>query len=366
MDELLKNIEAASEHIEAGWTDARRKAGSQALVAELENSRRRVVWAVTATVVAAAAVFAVVALREPESVDQPLVEAPSDPAPAVALPPTPDEPELPDGAVRFSDGSHAIVAESTELREEPHDTALEVHLDSGQAEFHVVRDPRRVFRVRAGTTEVEVLGTVFTVERDDDDVEVRVLEGRVQVAHDQETQVLGAGDSWRSESHAESTATAPRPRRAPDWRAFAHDGEYDAAHEAIEAAGASAVRDEPSDLLLAADAARLSGHPRDAVRHLVRVEQRHRRDPRAALASFTLGRIYLYELGRAREAAAAFARARQAQPRGSLAQDALAREVEALSRAGDRSQAAERAQDYLDAYPQGRHVRAVRRHGGVE
>jgi hypothetical protein len=49
-----------------------------------------------------------------------------------------------------------------------------------------------------------------------------------------------------------------------------------------------------------------------------------------------------------------------------LTQDALAREVEAWSRAGENEKAHDRALDYLKRYPNGRRANAVRRLGGLD
>jgi transmembrane sensor len=130
--------------------------------------------------------------------------------------------------------------------------------------------------------------------------------------------------------------------------------------------GAGAVQDEPGDLLLAADVARLGGHPETAVVPLSKVISAHSGDSRAPLAAFTLGRTLLDQLGRPREAAQAFATARRLDPRGALTQDALAREVESWSRAGEATLAHERAAEYVERYPKGRRLVAVKRLGGLE
>jgi transmembrane sensor len=120
------------------------------------------------------------------------------------------------------------------------------------------------------------------------------------------------------------------------------------------------------DLLLAGDVARLSGHAGAAVAPLSRAVELHPEDPRAPLAAFTLGRVHLEDLGAPRDAALAFAGARTLEPDGPLAEDALAREVEAWSRAGETETARTRALTYIQRYPQGRRVHAVRRFGGLE
>ena len=68
----------------------------------------------------------------------------------------------------------------------------------------------------------------------------------------------------------------------------------------------SAVGSSAEDLMLAADAARLSNHPEQAVGYLRRVTSEHARDSRAPLSAFTLGRVLLSQLSRPGEAAEAF------------------------------------------------------------
>jgi transmembrane sensor len=150
----------------------------------------------------------------------------------------------------------------------------------------------------------------------------------------------------------------------PRWRSLSQSGEYEAAFESLSRG--ESVEDDPAELMDAADAARLSGHPQSAVKYLERVVRDHERSPVAPLAAFTLGRVYLDKLGQPDGAAQAFELARKLAPTGSLAQDALAREVEALSKGGNAQKAYQRAQDYLERYPDGRRVRAVQLYGGME
>lgn len=121
------------------------------------------------------------------------------------------------------------------------------------------------------------------------------------------------------------------------------------------------ARPDPADLLLLADVARMSQHPASAVAPLRRLLDQYGEDPRAPLAAFTLGRVLLDDMGQPREAAESFQRTQALDAEGPLSHDALAREVEAWSRAGDLSRARERAREYIRRYPSGRRMAAVRR-----
>jgi hypothetical protein len=243
-------------------------------------------------------------------------------------------------------------------------------LRSGGARFTVQHDADRPLVVMVGDIAIEDLGTTFTVKYlSAERLEVAVEEGRVKVhARGVDTEIA-AGDSQEF-AVTPPLAAIEKPGRAPAlpapsaWRPLAESGRYDEANSALKKAGPNAVRDETADLLLAADAARLSGHPSEAVPYLERVVRGHSSDPRSSLASFTLGRVLLDELGRPREAADAFARARAAG--GPLAEDALAREVEAASRAGDTTRSRELAREYQKLYPKGRWAKAVSRFGGLD
>lgn len=156
---------------------------------------------------------------------------------------------------------------------------------------------------------------------------------------------------------------APTREDATSWRALAEEGDFDAAWTALSAA-ADVRTTDVGDLLLAADAARLSGHPNEAVTYLRRVVDEHASDSRAPLAAFTIGRVLLRS--RPAEAADAFAEAARLDPASSLAQDALAREVEAWHRAGRQERARALAEEYLARFPSGVRVDAVRRFGGLD
>jgi transmembrane sensor len=241
-------------------------------------------------------------------------------------------------------------------------------LRAGGARFSVPHDPDRPFVVAAGDVTIEDLGTTFTVNYlAVDRLKIAVEEGRVRVRADGTDTEVPAGATL--EVPVSPADDRPRTEQRPtpvaaSWRPLAERGQYEEARRALRKAGPSAVRDDTADLLLAADAARLSGHPAEAVPYLDRVLRGHARDPRASLAAFTLGRVLLDELGRPSEAVDAFALARSSG--GPLAEDALAREVEALSRAGEVTRSREQALLYRRLYPNGRRVKAVSRFGGID
>ncbi|HEX7452367.1 MAG TPA: FecR domain-containing protein [Polyangiaceae bacterium] len=241
-------------------------------------------------------------------------------------------------------------------------------LRSGGARFTAPHDAEHPFVVVAGDVVVEDVGTTFTVQYlASDKLEVAVEQGRVKVrAQGAETEIAAGGrlEFAVLPVSAEKPSSAPTGPAVSPWRPLAERGQFAEAHAALKKAGPNAVRDETADLLLAADVARLGGYPSEALPYLERVVRSHARDPRAGLASFTLGRVLLDELGRPGEAADAFARARVAG--GPLAEDALAREVEAASRAGDITKSRDLAREYQSLYPNGRRAKAVAKFGGLD
>jgi transmembrane sensor len=122
---------------------------------------------------------------------------------------------------------------------------------------------------------------------------------------------------------------------------------------------------DPDDLMLAADVARQAGRPARAVPFLERVVKEHPTEVAAQLAGFSLGKVYLDNLDEPGLAARSFAAVRAMAPGGGLAQDALAREVEAWARAGETARARDGALEYQRLYPHGRRLAAVRDLGGI-
>lgn len=358
-DDLAHHLNEARERFEPRWDDARSAHVRAGLPARAKtHRRRRVALATSALLLVGVVAFS---LRPVASV--------------VAIEP---------------------LAEANVVTLERTATLERFRVEQRGAWFDVTPN-RKTVRVEAGEVVVEVLGTRFLVERVEARVHVVVERGVVRVSSRGVVRTLETGASgWFPEEIAveapkvvapepqvepapvEPPPEAPKvveaPRRpvkrkvvekepaAPTWTVLAQSGDFDAAWSAMKTA--PAPRDEPAELLLAADVARLSRHPEEALAPLRRVLEAHAKDPRAPLAAFTLGRVLLDDLGRPKEAAAAFERARSLAPEAPLAEDALAREVEALSRAQS-PEAKARAEAFVQRYPSSPRLRAVRHFGGL-
>lgn len=90
----------------------------------------------------------------------------------------------------LDDGSRMTLNTDTKVRVKMHADRRSVEVDEGEALFEVAKDPRRPFVVRAGGSEVEALGTVFSVRLADgvahlaDKLAVTLVEGQVKVSAD--------------------------------------------------------------------------------------------------------------------------------------------------------------------------------------
>jgi transmembrane sensor len=278
---------------------------------------------------------------------------------------------------------------------------VEVSLRSGSAEFDITPNPERQFIVHAGEAEVRVLGTHFFVTRAAPRVKVEVTRGRVEVRFSGGSRQLVAGESnWfpppdpaleirspvpdgaqdaprdaagagassdpASVANVAPSASGSAPEVSPRHRFLdsAARGQYAQAYSVLERTP-EVIGSSAEDLMLAADSARYSGHPQQATRFLERMTREHAQDSVAPLAAFTLGRIYLSQLGQPAKAADAFALSRRLAPTGSLAEDALAREAEAAERSGQNARARGLAEEYARRYPSGRRLESVRKSVGL-
>ncbi len=357
-DERSRALSAAAEHIDPEFGAQRIEHGVTSLERRLER-RRRVRRGLTATTASALLVLGTWLARDrlQDQRTRPLADM--------------SRLETRDGSEARGIGADSALALERDAPEE-----VAVQLVRGKGHFEVKPNKQRRYRVRAGEIEVEVLGTAFLVERlahaqkADARARVTVEHGVVRVRWRTGSVTLRAGEQGvfpplpaaapsapapavsEPEPGARASATdeAPDPNeRGERWRSLARAGKHG---EAFSSLGKRSV-DDLSGLLLAADAARLSGHPREAVGHLERVIARYPRSASAHVSAFTLGRLALYDLREPKLAAQSFARAYELDRDGPLAEDALAREAEAYHRAGDEERAKRAAERYLARYPKG-------------
>lgn len=401
MNDRLEQARQLGRRVDAGWQPA----DIEAQLARLHARRGRRWRVVTPLIAAAAAAVIVAGVMRPRSGAAVEADArggrelarPTAPAP-VAVVPAPPEPVVippsapaiaetpaPPGVLSLGDGSVVtpLGKDSRLLARRVSETDVVVALVGSGARFEVPERKTRRFRAELGPLALETHGAAFHVHVGRHQVEVAAERGEVSARVGQGAQDalrIAAGETRAFPIAAPDRAADAAPDRVadavavdrepqaapplPSWRDAATRGDYAAAWAALGAL--RAPLDGMEDLLLAGDVARLSGHAGAAVAPLTRAVALHADDPRAPLAAFTLGRVHLEDLGAPRDAALAFARARTLAPDGPLAEDALAREVEAWSRAGETEIARARAATYIQRYPQGRRVHAVRRFGGLE
>lgn len=386
MDSLEDQLARSREHLTPEWSEVRARrvlTNTRAVQQGRKHRRQRGLPLAFATLAAAAG--ALVAYRENHIAPQEAVAvSPTAEVDRPSAPTAPDVPLVPAGPPRaLADGSHLKSypgARVRILKNRPKRIAVAV--DQGKAHFDVVHDEQRWFEVHFGNSTLTVLGTIFDVEHGPNSVTVSVSRGRVRVDGPDGSAFVSAGQLQKfslqgaplegngeviepvTREESANQDKSPHPYR--QWRSYIAKGDYRGAYRAMRAARRYIIASpHPAILLDAADTARLSGHPAEATEYLAKVTRQFPRSPMAPLAAFTLGRVCLDELGQPYRAAEAFALARRLAPQGSLAQDALAREVEALSKGGREHDAFLRAQEYLRRYPKGRRVQAVKAHGKV-
>ena len=276
--------------------------------------------------------------------------------------------------VALSDGSRIEAGELARLdvlESSPRTVAL--GLRRGRVRFSVTPGGPRAWHVECGAVTVDVVGTVFTVDRDGDRVAVSVERGSVLVRGDgvpDHVQRVDAGGAieigaqpavaTRDEATiAPSVAADPVAERAIAEPAFAELAVAipSTAVPSTTVPSTTAPRresDDPvADLLARADTARRGGRHEAAARLLDTVVAQHADDPRAALAAYSLGRLRLERTGELRSAARTFARALELGLPEELVEGARAGRAIALARAHDPG--ADRAlEEYLEAHPDGR------------
>ena len=108
--------------------------------------------------------------------------------------------------IELSDHSRITLDAATRLRVQFSKDARVVRLISGQAQFSVAKDAARPFKVEAGNHVVVAVGTVFTVEYFDQQMQVAMLEGKVAVLPQQSPDPLRADEPANHQESASSPA----------------------------------------------------------------------------------------------------------------------------------------------------------------
>jgi transmembrane sensor len=289
---------------------------------------------------------------------------------------------------RFDDGSELELAPGS--RVDLLDTTPEnvrLALRGGHVIFRVRPHGPRRWEVECGPLSVEVVGTVFSVVRDAERVQVSVERGAVLVRGSRvpdHVQRLGAGQSLAVGPEVEvpvelteeveaaepevapehpPASNIPRGARAEGWREHLAAGRYDEAFEALGSEGLARETERAQrveDLMRLADLARLSGHPDDALLPLERIVDRHPHSRSAAIAAYTLGRLRLERLGDPGGAAVVFERSLAMGLPAALQEPARARLVRALRADGD-PRMEDAGRRYLELYPDGASADVIRR-----
>jgi len=267
------------------------------------------------------------------------------------------------GTVELSDGSLIALAPNTRLDVVDNSGHAFVSvLHGGRATFDVQPGGPRRWTIEAGLASVEVVGTRFSVTRDLESVEVAVEHGIVLVRGERvpdRIQRLTAGQRLRVTA---PVATAPAPSvSAAALTPVAPPPALSAEpNRPVPVPSASAALGFDG-LLKRADAERRAGNLKAAEATLDAAVAAAPDRGRAALAAFTLGKLLLDGSGRPSDAARAFSRAVALGPPAAIAEDALARLVEAEGRAGHLDRARAAARQYAASYPNGAKLYAVNR-----
>jgi transmembrane sensor len=348
MDELGSR---ARRELEPAWDEVREARVLSRILTDADAARfpwRRVAAGVFAVAAAAALVVGSGRwLSSPAGTTPPIASAaPSQPTPALA------------GAslLSLADGSKAHLRPGAVLEPlEQSRQVVRIAQRLGEVRYEVVPDIARPFVVVARDVEIQVMGTVFTVNVEDDGVKVSVERGRVAVLNGARRVELASGETFRlSTAASASTGALPSEQRTAELPSSRVES---AATKPAPSADLSA-----GDLLGQADAARSRGDLAAAERLLATLIARHPQAPQATSATFSLGRIQSAR-GNFAAAARTFQALRQRAPSGPLAEDALAEAANASALSGQAGAARSLADQYLSQYPKGAHAERMRRLG---
>jgi TolA-binding protein len=294
---------------------------------------------------------------------------------------------------RAPDGSSIRLDAGSRGRFTSNEDRAQFDLHGGRAAFDVSKRPGQDWTVVAGRYTVHVIGTRFAVSYQQQDLDVWVEEGRVEVRMPQRSDpvVLESGDHLRAAGDqltlaaprasaadesgngaAESPTAAPPPvddsanptplvttqppasDGAADWHALYVMRQYSEALRAARGMGFDRLTETlgATRLLDLADAARLGGDMQAALRALSALEARFPDVAFARDSDFLVARLHAQR----GETSSAARRLTSYLERGEGARyslEALGRLMELESRGGDKTKARALAQRYVERAPNG-------------
>jgi hypothetical protein len=299
-------------------------------------------------------------------------------------------PVLEGNAFVFNEQSHVTLQPGAKAHvERAKGREVVVVLESGELQCSITSGLKNVWRFRAGPNEVVVRGTKFSVlwRPQDEALDVSVSEGKVEVrTADGKLQFVTAGAqlAWKKtaeeppvvqleEPSVREPVAAPKPRPVvvakaqpqlrdlmPEWKRLAEAGKYAKAVALVEEQGVEGAMAGVSsdDLLLFADAARLTKRADLGRAVLGQVRTRFKGSGDATEAAFRLGRLE-FDAQRLSEAGGWFDTYVKEAPDGPFATEAMGRRLDAWQRLKD-SRVGSAATEYLEKYPRGAYAPLAR------
>ncbi len=270
------------------------------------------------------------------------------------------------GQVRLADGSSLqvdqggkVVALASTERE------FALRLDRGRLDVAVTPGGPRKWSVETKIARVEVVGTVFSVTRDERHVKVQVERGTVVVRSPylaegarrlEAGQRLDIAPENDMAPDQEQSRTAAEPARIHAVELVDLDSQEEAEAEAGMTAQpeVAVARSSYASLLAEAEAARARGDLNLSEAKYKKLVDRYGQERNVALALYTLGTLQI-ALQRLPQAYQSFERALASQPSSSLEEDLLLRLVELDRTRGRHNSARILAGRYLGSFPAGRH-----------
>lgn len=290
--------------------------------------------------------------------------------------------------VWLTEGSQVAVTPQSELSlVSESDSDVLLLLERGAATFDVEKKPSRKFVVKADSVEVKVVGTRFTVQRNEREVHVSVERGIVEVRDGETVTRLTAGRHWaRTVAPAPvpvAPVVEPEPVQLPTTDSTHHPDQLPRGGEGVRGVkrlkpvveGAAPTPEpevipeplppapeptepSPADVFAEAMRERAAGNTKVAMQSFHQLSERWPQSAYAPMSAFEWGRLALDAADDPKQAARAFERTLELATSPQLIEDALARLAEAYARYDAAS--CRRVQgEYLRRFPGGPHARGV-------